>query len=333
MAGWKRACNGDAGLCVRQGHTAPEVAIVPVQAGIRQAVATAATLRFWLMEKDGTMRSFTRLLAVPLLAVWLGATPARAGQIVYGIDDSNHIVKVDLSSGVVGSWATGTTGGDANGLAFDDENERLLFRGDSNSGPFYQFDLSTNATTSLTSLPGSFGTVSSATFLDGSYLYVADGTRSLREITFGSTSMTSYSTALANFTASNLSFGDLAASTTNVLYGSATQSGSTVFFSLDLDTATYQAYTSTDIRRTGLLQLVMNADGTGLIGHSHNTGNWYNVSFTGQISQISGLKTMGLRDIASLATPVPEPGSIVLMGLGAASLAGYSLRRSKSKRV
>lgn len=253
------------------------------------------------------------------MAFGIGGTSASA-DFVYGITDNGRISRVDLTTKTE-TFLTGALGTNANGVALDLANNRLLFRSPATEKGLHSMDLSTNAVTSI-SISGLPGDSSSAAFHDGAYWYVNQNTDDLYKVT------TSGSTGaygkIADFTnnAKKFSFGDIAITADGTLYGSA----SGAFFKLNLTNpaGTYQLLSTTMPQ----LQIAILTNGS-IIGQDHGTGQWYNVSSTGAATKINGFVTTKLRDIAG--TVVPEPTSIAMMGLGVGAALAFARRRLKAR--
>ncbi|WP_165247508.1 DUF6923 family protein [Paludisphaera soli] len=255
---------------------------------------------------------------------------AASADVVYGIDNANNLIRVDLATQTSSVLFDTPLSGASNGVALDATGNHLVFR-NNEGGTLRSYDiaggsLSTVANPSNLALPG---LSSDASFYDGAYWYVRNNSDALYRVDIdfsGATPAITGVTTFANFdggSATSFGFGDIAIAADGTLYGSSTQG----LFAVSLSGGSPTGYTVLNAQAP-LLQIALVANGTALVGHSFNTGEWYDISLTGSVSKIDGFRTVGLRDIASIGA-VPEPASVAMMGLG--GLAVLALARRKAR--
>lgn len=213
--------------------------------------------------------------------------------------------------------------------------------------------------TVLQTLVGSTGSASlnfaNAAYYDNSYWFVnfQSGFQRIVRVsfTFDASGAPTYAPYAATGVASSawawpsgfttFGYGDIAITPAGMLYG-ATTSGQ--FYSLSLTGLANSDPTAptavpnanyTLIKNTGnpSLQLAFNSDYTQLYGVENTNGNWYTFDqtspgiFNGNITQISGYSTPGIRDLGGSSASADVPSPLPLFGLGAAFHASRRLRR------
>jgi len=160
-----------------------------------------------------------------------------------------------------------------NGLAFDEDNNRLYYAIRKSTGTnIYFYDLDTE--TFATAVTGLSGEIYGATWGDGKYWYIPNGTSNLYSVTFDVNGINGTASLFeGNFTGVNKSFnfGDIALDAEeNVIYVSTSFSGSNrEFFKYDLNEGAGNRYEliTTTTKAVGL-QLGF---GTGGVLYGHNT--------------------------------------------------------------
>lgn len=195
-----------------------------------------------------------------------------------------------------------------NGLAFDNDNRRLYFsiQKDSNSQLwFYDFKQQQLLKAGTENGRKSYG----ATFGNGYYYYMDNGTDKLYKVGFDSNGEISSSELVAAITGGTKSynFGDVVIDLKdNIIYGSTSTSGDdTEFFKYNLDTETYTEVSTTD----GInLQLAFGSDGE-IYGHHTWNKNWVQIDKdTGTTTSIIDLSGKSFNDLASGYVSVWNPG-------------------------
>lgn len=269
------------------------------------------------------MRLNRILAGLAVLFALCSNAPAWGGQLIYGVDGSNNIVTIDWEAKTVITTPVGLGSGGSNGLAYDVANNRLILQ--YSAGRLYSVGLNSSGlpigtSTNLGAGPG--GTATGATFYGGQYVYVDSNTDNLIKVDV--TGTPTVAQTIPNFDQSSqtgFGFGDVAVDPYGILYGSSNQG----FFSYNLNVP--GSFQMIDTIQNNALQLAMLADGT-LVGVSTSTGAWYTINkTTGVRMLVDNLLTPGLTDLAS--NPVPEPSSIVMLGLAASGLAAGACRRRR----
>lgn len=232
--------------------------------------------------------------------------------VVYGtergpggtIDNYGDIYEIDLDSGTATYlFRPNLNLGQRNypnGNAFDTVNNRLYYSSnDSESTPsdlyFYDFASSQTFTGTLD------GVSAGASFYNGKYYYIANGTDDLMEVALYAGGTIASETKIADITgnAKGWGFGDIVIRSDGVLFGS--PGGE--FFKFDLNTLTY-----TSISTTGAvgMQLAFGSNGV-LYGHSAGTGEFFTIDptdgTTTSIGYVTGSATGQFTDLASGPLP------------------------------
>jgi hypothetical protein len=275
------------------------------------------------------MRRTMKGLAAAVMGMGLMGGAASA-DVVYGIDDANNLIRVDLTTQTSSVLFDTPLSGNSNGVALDATGNYLVFR-NGEGGTLRSYDIMTGtlsnvANPSNLTLPG---LSSDASFYNGAYWYVQNNTDDLFRVDMdfsGATPTITGVTAFTNFdggATGGFGFGDIAIAADGTLYGSSSNG----LFSVSLSGGSPLGYTVLNAQAP-MLQIALVDGGAALIGHDFNTGEWYDVSLTGSVAKIDGFTTVGLRDIASIGA-VPEPASVAMMGLG--GLAVLALARRKAR--
>ncbi|RYG34808.1 PEP-CTERM sorting domain-containing protein [bacterium] len=254
---------------------------------------------------------FSKTLAIAILS---GAafTSAQAA-FIYGLSTGTDsgIYQIDVNTGsstrlyTIGH-AGAVNNGTTNGLAFDASTGNFYYNG--SDGQLYRRNASGET------LVGKLGkTAASGTFYNGDYYYVANSGKVIRKVNVGTFSDTVYGTPVG---LKDSGYGDIASRSNGEFYG-ASEKG---FYSASLSSITSPvSYKATN---TNNLQLGFYGDST-LYGIESNTDKIYSLNKeTGAKTYLSTLTNgsrMFIADAAS-AQAVPEPASLIALGLGAAAV-------------
>lgn len=257
-----------------------------------------------------------RLIIVALAVAVAGS--ANAGW-VYGINDAANgggIYRINMLTGQ-SSLVTATSGGQPNGLASDLAGGNLYWGAGSGNRTLRRYSIAGNTTTVLT---GSLAkNTASGAWYNGSYYYVAEGTRELRRVNITGNAITGES-VLLNPSESGWGFGDIDITADGKVYGSTTNN---VFWQADLGNLA-AGYTILSTTHGDRLQLGF--FGSTLYGVGSDDDRLFSVALAnGARTLTSTLTDRSLRITDAAAAPVPEPGTIAALGLGAMAL----LRRRK----
>jgi hypothetical protein len=281
-----------------------------------------------MIRKFGTMA----LGLVAFLA--LGGTTRAA--VIYGIGDRGQIVQVDLASLTETTLYTpAPTVGNGNALAIDSAGKNLYYRLPAN-GSLYRYDLTSPLSPPVAlSFPSSVATISNASWYDGSYWAVRDGSNDIYRVNFGGGGNITTVDTLNNFNSpltGGFSFGDIAITTAGRLYGTTSNNR---FFRVDIAGGSASNYTLIDSNVGDTLQIALDPTQSFLYAHSHNSGKWWTMDLTnGDLTPImkggTQFTTTKLRDIASAA--VPEPASIAMASFGGLFGLGLMARRRLAAR-
>lgn len=251
-----------------------------------------------------------RILSVAALGT-LAVASAHAG-FVYGLSTGldSGIFKIDTASGASTrvhtlSHAGAANNRDTNALAFDAATGNFYYR--SSEGKLYRRNSSGETLVGTLSKKAT-----SATFSNGAYYYIEEGTKNLRKVN------------VATFSDSVLGvpnglkaagYGDIASTTGGTFYGASDQG----FYKSSL--TNLGATTTYGTHNPGNLQLGFY--GSALYGIGTDNDKIYSMNLaTGQSTYLSGLQNanrMFITDAAS-AEAVPEPASLAALALGAGAL-------------
>ncbi|MFC2008530.1 hypothetical protein ACFLUT_00540 [Chloroflexota bacterium] len=232
-----------------------------------------------------------------------GARTAGGTKGLYEIDVANDTVT--LLKAITGAAADVNNGtGYTNGLAYDPDSNKLYLTAPPRVGtsptPLWSYDIDADALQSLGSLPGS---VVSGSFYQGAYYYIAEGTNSLWKAELDGGPIAPVLVFSGFGVPSSFTFGDIAISSTGMLFGS-TRVSPRMFFSLDLNSLSgdYQVFAGSNALD---LQLAYGSNGI-LYGANHGNGKFYVVDeATGTATQQS-LVASGFADLASGTLFVPR---------------------------
>jgi hypothetical protein len=259
-----------------------------------------------------------KLLVISALA-GLGVTSAHAGYI-YGLALEGGIFKVDTTTGVstkVANTRINNSRGGVNGLAFDGNNTFYYNEGTK----LYK---NTGGIETVVSTTGFSGANANGTIYNGNYVFVS-GANAIRSVNL-TTGQTSGVTTVSNL---DDGFGDIASDNNGKVYSQS--DGVTSTFSL-----TNPSAGATKLSQGVASQLQLGFDATGsLFGINYDDGKIYGIdlatgkrTYTGGIAKYNG-SLIHINDAASAAytgtSPVPEPGTMLVLGLGAAA----ALKRRK----
>ncbi|RYG46143.1 PEP-CTERM sorting domain-containing protein [bacterium] len=254
---------------------------------------------------------FSKTLAIVALA-GVALTSAQAA-FVYGLSTGTDsgIFKIDVTTGnttLVHNLAHAGTlnNGTTNGLARDAATGDFYYR--STDKKLYRVNGSGETLVGTLS-----GAASAATFYNGSYYYIAEGSNKVRRVNVASFSDTLFGTP-SGLVAS--SYGDIAAKTNGEFYGASSHG----FYQASLTSISSPAvYKSSN---TGNLQLGL-YNNTSLYGIDTSADKVYSINASTGVKTLTSTLTNGSRLFitdAAAAQAVPEPASMIALGLGAAAM-------------
>lgn len=280
--------------------------------------------------------------AATLLFTGSTSASAQSTQFLYGITNDGKIYEVDIQNKTT-TLAFTTNLNLMNGLAFNESGNagtgQLFYRagtGSNGSTGLYVWNRNNN-TQSLITVPTSIATSgllpgqsSNASWYNGAYWYVQQGTDTLTKVTVDFTNISApVVSSLQSFTnfdgtsKTNFSFGDISISSSGILYGST----SDTFFHVDLNSGSPTSYSSQ--ASSAQLQIGFGADGTTLYGEAAGTGAWYQIDkSTGVSTSLGFTSAAAFNDISegsvrsASSVTAPEPSSLAflftvpLLGIG-----------------
>lgn len=219
-----------------------------------------------------------------------------------------------------------------NALAFDPFSYKLYFTNpravNVSPSPLWSYDIYTGALEKIVDLPGS---VVGASFYDGAYYYIAEGTNELKKVDVNSSDHEPQVVCSGFGSASDFTFGDFVISSTGMLYGS-TRITPQIFFSMDIMdcSGTYKVFESSNaldlqlaFGSNRMLYGIKNAGGYSYV-IDIETGEATSLSFTfsGVMDMASGELGIGLTESAWAAT---ELGQIPFDGKNWATYITYTV--------
>ena len=271
-----------------------------------------------------------------LTAFCINAQPP-APSYIYGINDNNEIVEVDLvtkANKVV--YNTGLTG-NSNAFAFDNNRNHFFFL--DAAGRNLQFwdrgskfvQIATAAQMGIAAAPSPIP--ANAAYYDNAYWFFTERTHTLNKVTLNYTGSTPGFVSLKQYgitntsipTATNNAFGDIAINSSGLMYAVTAQGPGGNFYKVDLKTlvettAPSAAQNVATLIKSGLtdpetttvigLQIGFSSDQSKLFGHNYNNGKWYEINTSnGDLTLVTSgatpftsvFPTNGLRDISDLA--------------------------------
>lgn len=243
--------------------------------------------------------------------------PAGAAMI-YGLNLGGGIYTIDPSNGATSLLRStpASAGKTPNAFTYDSFNDRFYYITEANR-KLYRVD--SVGETFVGTLPS--GRYYNAAFWGGSYWTVRENTKVLMRV-----DLTGSSPVFTNFTLSglpNLTFGDIAADDSGMLYGSSGQG----LFKVDLNALNLQTNTgSGTIITSETPQLQIGFSAGVLYGVGADSDNVFSINTsTGARTQTTTLQNRSLK-IQDAAGVIPEPVAVVPL-LAAAGIVGLRRRR------
>jgi hypothetical protein len=252
-------------------------------------------------------------LIIAAHAVVSDAPKGQANGVIYGTrisDGIKGLYEIDVVGGTTtllkaftgGLDSLGNGTGYSNALAYDPDGEVLYFTAPSAvnvvPSPFWYYGLNTGmlGRPCVDSLEGS---VVGASWYNGEYYYIAEGTNELMAL--DPASCDEPRVAASDFgLPGDFTFGDFAISSEGMLYGS-TRIAPKFFFSLNLNNGDYCVFEGSNALD---LQLAYGSNGK-LYGVNHASGNFYEVDVTTGMATPLSLNAKGFADLASGELFVP----------------------------
>lgn len=238
--------------------------------------------------------------------------------MIYGLNAGGGIYTIDPSNGASSLLrATPASAGKTpNSLTYDSFNDRFYYITEADR-KLYRVD--SVGESFVGTLPS--GRYFNAAFWGGSYWTVRENTKILMRV-----DLTGSSPVFTNFTLSglpNLTFGDIAADETGVLYGSSRQG----LFKVDLNALNLQTNTgSGTIISSSTPQLQIGFASGSLFGVGADSDTVFTINTSsGAVTQQSILQNRSLK-IQDAAGVIPEPVAVVPL-LAAAGIVGLRRRR------
>jgi hypothetical protein len=273
------------------------------------------------------MRIVFGLLTIAALAV----STANAGTVlgINSVANGGGVYSIDCDTGVAtllestAGAALGTSNSSGNSLAqgLDTTIYYSSFGAGDNDTLFASVGGAPVAVATLN------GSVASGTYGSGAYWYIAQNSGTLYELAITGTTVGGETAHALSGDVNPWTFGDIVTTADgSTIYGAAITGGGQEFFSIDLATFTVTTIASLPVN----LQLAF-CEGQ-LIGLNTTTGDLYSVNvatgeltFRATVSSATG-ETLRIND---LATVIPEPTSMALLGIGLTGL--LSVRRFLSR--
>ncbi len=289
-----------------------------------------------------------RGLCLAAFAAFLWTAPnAVAGSYLYGVSDDGKIHQVNLTNFIDSVvFDTGLTGL-LNGVAWDDVNGLLYYRNPKDSN-LYLWKRANNTQSVLFGQPLPSGFNSNASFYNGAYWYVQDGTdtlvRATMDFSIPNFPLIANVDTFANFDGTALTafyFGDIAISNSGVLYGSS---------NYGLFSSIISGPTPAQIRTLSptfaVRQISLDPTNSFLYTQDSTTGNWFTANLSGTETPLYSasnvqFSTTPLRDLGAtlltapiLALPEPAAWQTLGIGLGAMGFLGFGRkRRGRAEKV
>jgi hypothetical protein len=267
------------------------------------------------MKKNIRSYSFYYILSILLFPLQIFAQ----NSYIYGITDGNEIYEIDMVNKTNTRVYNTGLAGSSNAFAFDNTRNHFFFIDPSKNLNFWDRGSAFTQIATAAQLDLSTRTIpANAAYYDNAFWFFNDGTSILNKISLNYSgsipSFASRTTYTITGTPSPNSFGDIAITSSGMLYA-ATTGG--VLYTLNLATlgSSVAVLNSRSLSPAISLQIGFSSDETILFGHSYNTGIWYSINTsTGVLTQIetspgtaftSQFPTNGLRDISDMAANTP----------------------------
>ena len=280
---------------------------------------------------------FRLFVSLPFLVFISMAAVAQgpAATFIYGINNNNEIVEVDLVGKTNKAVYNTGLSGSSNAFAYDNTRNQFFFLDPSKNLQFWNRNSKLVQIATAAQLGLSSATIpANAAFYDNAYWFFSEGAHVLNKVALtytGSTpafsSVTQYGITNTIFPAATNTFGDIAINTSGMLYAVTAAGSGGNFYRLDLTTlvSTLSPTASQNVAtsiKSGLtdpeiatppntvgLQIGFSSDQAKLFGHNASTGKWYEVNLTnGDLTLVTSggsafttlAASFGLRDVGDL---------------------------------